>query len=265
VLSFAGFESATTLGEEAQHPVQSIPMAVLGTVIAASLFFVVASYAQVVGYGFGHVQELGQANVPLDELATRFISGAYAALLDFAATISALACTIGSLSAAARMLYALSRVGLVPNLAALDPKHRTPVRSVVVMSAANLACLLLRGARSDAPSYSGNVVTIGTLGLILVYISVTGAQAIEAFRSRLPVWCTIGALGTLLLLWPRGNSLYPAPPWPADPWPYIVAAYLVLGSSLVLFLPSVTRSEFMALTLSIDLGQESNFSSDRLR
>ena len=262
VVSFAGFEGATTLGEEAQHPVLSIPRAVIGTVIVASLFFVVVSYAQVVGYGLGHVQELGRASVPLDKLSTRFISGAYAGFLDFAATISALACAIGSLSAAARMLYALSRVGLAPNLAAMDPKRGTPTRSIVVMSAVNLVCLLLWGARSDATSYSGDIVTIGTLGLILVYIAVTGAQAIEAFRSRRPVWWMIGSLGAVLLLWPLGNSLYPAPPWPGDVWPYLVAAWLVLGVALVFFHPSVTRSEFMSPRLGGDSGQESDFSSD---
>jgi amino acid transporter len=239
VLSFAGFEGATTLGEEAQHPVRSIPKAIMGTVIVASLFFVFVSYAQVVGYGLGHVQDLGRASVPLDELSTRFISGAYAGFLDFAAAISALACAIGSLSAAARVLYALGRAGLAPHLAVVNPRHGTPARSIVVMSAANLVCLLLWGAR-DAASYSGDMVTIGTLGLILVYISVTGAQAIGAFRSRRPVWWMIGSLGAVLLLWPLGNSLYPAPPWPGNVWPYIVAAWLVLGLALAFFRRSVT-------------------------
>jgi amino acid transporter len=261
VLSFAGFEAATTLGEEAQHPVRSIPKAVMGTVIVASLFFVLVSYAQVVGYGLGHVQELGQASVPLDELSTRFISGAYAGFLDFAASISALACAIGSLSAAARMLYALGRAGLAPNLAVVDPQHGTPARSIVVMSAVNLVCLLLWGAR-NATSYSGDIVTIGTLGLILVYISVTGTQAIGAFRSRRPVWWMIGSLGAVLLLWPLGNSLYPAPPWPGNVWPYIVAAWLVLGLALAFFRRSVTGPEFMSLRLRGDSGQESDFSTN---
>ena len=261
VLSFAGFEGATTLGEEARHPGRSIPNAVMATVIVASLFFVLVSYAQVVGYGLDHVQELGQANAPLDKLSTRFISGAFAGFLDFAAATSALACAIGSLSAAARMLYALSRAGLAPSLAAVDPKHGTPARSIVAMSAVNVVCLLLWGARSDATSYSGDIVTIGTLALILVYISVTGAQAIGAFRSRRPVWWMIGSLGAVLLLWPLGNSLYPAPPWPGNVWPYVVAAWLVLGVLLVFFRPAATRFAFVSPGLRPDPGQESDLAS----
>jgi amino acid transporter len=244
VLAFAGFEGATTLGEETRSPVRSIPKAVMGTVIAAALFYVLVSYAQVVGYGLDHVQVLSQASAPLDELSTRFISGTFAGFIDLAAATSALACAIGSLSAAARMLYALSRAGLAPSLAEVDTKHGTPTRTILVICAMNLACLSLWGARSDATSYSGDLLTIGTLALILVYMGVTVAAAIGALRSRRPVWWITGSLGTVLLLWPLWNSLYPAPPWPGNVWPYVVAAWLVLGTSIVFFWPSTTRFGF---------------------
>lgn len=240
-LSFAGFEGATTLGEETHNPGRSIPKAIMGTVIAAVLFYVLVSYAQVVGYGPDHMGEFGRASAPLDELSTRFVSGTFAGFLDFAAATSALACAIGSLSAAARMFYALSRAGLTQDVAEVDAKHGTPARSIVLIGAVNLACLLLWGARSDAADYSGNIVTIGTLALILVYISITGAQAVDAFRGRFPTWWTIGALGSVLLLWPLANSLYPAPPWPGNVWPYVVAGWLVFGPLLAFFRPSVAR------------------------
>jgi amino acid transporter len=260
VLAFAGFEGATTLSEETRNPRQSIPRAVMGTVIAAGLFYVFVSYAQVVGYGLDHVQVLGQTSAPLDELSTRFISGAFAGFLDLAAATSALVCAIGSLSAAARMLYALSRAGLAPSLALVDAKHGTPTRSILVIGAVNLAFLFLLGARSDARSYSGNLVTIGTLALILVYMGVTGAQAIGALRSRRPVWWVIGSLGTVLLVWPLWNSLYPAPPWPGNVWPYVVAAWLVLGALIVFFRPSATRFGFTSPELAAGGGRELDIS-----
>jgi amino acid transporter len=114
--SCSWFEEATTLGEETSDPERAIPVAVFGTVVAALMFYVLVSYAQVVGYGIENAALLGQASAPLDELSTRFISGGFAGFLDLAATVSALACTIGALSAAARMLFALSRAGLLPGL-----------------------------------------------------------------------------------------------------------------------------------------------------
>jgi amino acid transporter len=243
VLSFAGFEGATTLGEETRDPGSSIPKAVVGTVSAAVVFYVFVSYAQVIGFGVDNAQMLGHASAPLDELSTRFISGTFAVFLDFAAATSALACAIGSLAAAARMLYALSRAGLLPGLDEVDARHGTPARAVWIMAAINLVCLFLWGARSDSVSYSGDVATIATLALILVYIGVAGAQAADAFSGRRPAWWINGCLGMILLAWPLWNSVYPLPAWPGNVWPYIVGAWLVLGILIACFCPSVTPFE----------------------
>jgi amino acid transporter len=243
ILAFAGFEGAATLGEESRDPRQSIPMAVMGTVIAAALFYVVVSYAQVIGYGLDQVEALGQANAPLDELSTRFISGGVAGFLDGAIATSALASAIGSLSAAARMLYALGRAGLARCLANIDAQRGTPVLSILTVGLVFVTGLLFWGAQSDAMSYSGNVVTIGTLSLVLVYISVAGVHAIEAFRDRRLVSSMVGWLGALLLLWPLWNSLSPAPPWPGNLWPYVVVAWLLLGAVIGLVRVPVTQSE----------------------
>jgi amino acid transporter len=160
---------------------------------------------------------LGRVAAPLDDLSRRFISGTFAGLMDFAAAISAFARVVGSLSAASRILYALGRSGLAPSLVEVESKHGTLVRSIKVVG--DLLCLLLWGARSDAIGYSGNIVTVGTLSLILVYVSVTAAQAVHAIRCRRLVWWITCSLGTVLLFWPLWNSVYPAPPWPGYLWP----------------------------------------------
>jgi amino acid transporter len=187
------------------------------------------------------VQELSQASAPLDELSTRFISGNFAIILDCAAAISALACAIGSSSAAGRTLYALSRTSSAATLAEFNSTRSTPTYSLLVIGLANLVCLLTWGPRFGAVSYSGNVATIGTLALILVYISVTGAQAIDALRRRRSTWFAVGCLGAVLLIWPLWNSVYPAPHWPENAWPYVVMAWLMLGMLFVLLRPSVAR------------------------
>ena len=49
VFSFVGFESATAFGAEAKRPLVTIPRAVIGSVIFAAAFFVIATYAEIVG------------------------------------------------------------------------------------------------------------------------------------------------------------------------------------------------------------------------
>jgi amino acid transporter len=50
-LSFAGFEAAATLGEEARKPRQDIPRAILGTAIFGGLYFVFVTAVEMMGFG----------------------------------------------------------------------------------------------------------------------------------------------------------------------------------------------------------------------
>src|SRR5262249_13611800 len=52
-LSFAGFEAAATLGEEAHRPTRDIPRAILLTAIFGGLYFVVVTAVEVMGFGAG--------------------------------------------------------------------------------------------------------------------------------------------------------------------------------------------------------------------
>jgi len=88
VLSFAGFEGATTLGEEVTNPRRSIPIAVAGTVMLAGAFFVFVSYAQAIGYGTDQIAMLGNASAPLNDLAIRYVSRDFATAIDLAAAFS---------------------------------------------------------------------------------------------------------------------------------------------------------------------------------
>ncbi len=59
VFSFVGFESATAFGAEAKRPLVTIPRAVIGSVLFATAFFVIATYAEILG--------LRHASQPLDK------------------------------------------------------------------------------------------------------------------------------------------------------------------------------------------------------
>src|SRR5215831_16589938 len=142
VLSFAGFEGAATLGEETQNPQRNIPIAILGTCALAGVFYVFVAYAQVMGYGLAATKELGNASAPLNDLAITYISRDFATAIDLAAAISAFSCALGSLNAAARLLFALGRAGLGPHIGDVHPVHGTPGAAVILsslMCAASLA------------------------------------------------------------------------------------------------------------------------------
>jgi amino acid transporter len=241
VLSFAGFEGAATLGEETGNPRRAIPIAILGTVILAGLFYVFASYVEVVGFGLDRIKALASDSAPLNTLALKFGSRGFAALFDIAAALSAFSCALGSLSAAARLLFALGRAGLAPRLGAVHQTHGTPGAAVLAIGGIMLAGILSWAPLVGPGDYYGAMGTIGTLALILVYIGVTAAETVDALRARRGVWAVFGVGGTLLLLWPLYNSLYPVPAYPANLWPYLVVLYLLLGAGLLALRPAPGR------------------------
>ena len=50
-LSFAGFEAASTLGEETKRPNRDIPRAILGVAIFGGIYFVVVTAVESMGFG----------------------------------------------------------------------------------------------------------------------------------------------------------------------------------------------------------------------
>ncbi|MEY4376521.1 MAG: hypothetical protein RJB26_1071 [Pseudomonadota bacterium] len=228
VLSFAGFEGAATLAEETRQPERAIPVAVLGTVVLAGVFYVFAAYVQVVGFGLDHLQELAHDAAPLDTLALRYGSSGLGLALNLAAALSAFSCVLGSLNAAARMAMVLAR----PSghaLAQVHPKHGTPATALLACAAVMSAGVVLWAPWVGAGAYYGSIGTIGTLALILVYMGVTSAHGADALHEKQTASAVVGGLGTVVLIWPLYNSVYPVPAWPANLWPYVVVVLLVLG------------------------------------
>jgi amino acid transporter len=77
IFAFVGFESATTLGDEAREPRRTIPRAVMLTTLVVGIFYVVVSYAVTIGYGLSpaHVNALANASTPFNTLADHYGNG----------------------------------------------------------------------------------------------------------------------------------------------------------------------------------------------
>jgi amino acid transporter len=243
VLSFAGFEGAATLGEETTNPYRSIPVAIVGTVVLAGLFYVFVSYAQVMGYGLDRMKALASASAPLNDLSIEYVSTNFATAIDIAAAVSAFSCALGSLSAAARLLFALGRAGLARPIGEVHAVHGTPGFAVIVCGGLCLIGILVWAPLRGAENYYDDLATIGTLALIVVYMAMTGAELADALAARRPIWSTFGILGTVALLWPLYNSVYPVPAFPGNLWPYLVVTWLVLGALLPTIRPVISAAD----------------------
>src|ERR687893_35285 len=187
-LSFAGFEAAATMGEEAQEPRRDIPRAIPGVAIFGGLYYVFVTAVEVMGFGTDArgIENFTASGSLLGDLGSQFVAGWVGELITIGAAISAFGCTLACIVGATRLLYALSRdeVGPAP-LGAVSFRSGVPARSTATVAIGAyviiaLGWLVFGVAPFDLFMAPG---TIGTLILLLVYAPATIRAAKLLFLS----------------------------------------------------------------------------------
>jgi amino acid transporter len=232
LFSFVGFESATTLAAEARNPLKTIPRAVIQSAVLAGAFFIICAYAEVLGFHTAG-QDLGSSPAPMRLLAVVGGVPPLGVLIDIGALVSLFACTLGCITAAARVLLLMAHNGLAHgSLRNTHARNQTPGRAVVVTGLAAVlptAILAARGASGlDVYGWMGS---LATYGFIVAYALVCLAlpsylRHHGAFRvgAQIIPWIAGGAMVLALV-----GNLYPVPEGPYGKLPYIYLAYLSAG------------------------------------
>jgi amino acid transporter len=262
-LSFAGFEAAATLGEEAREPRRSIPRAILGTAIFGGVYFVFVTAVEVMGFGTDEagVAAFTASSSLLGDLGTQYVASWVGHLITIGAAISAFGCALACAVSAARLLFALCRDEVGPRvLAKVSATRGTPARATITVVVAvyviiGITWFLLGGEPFTLFVASG---TIGTLILLAVYALATiGAARLLFFSGRREVaaWeIVVPALALVLLGYTLLRNIVPYPEGGAGVYPAISAAWIVLGIVIVLVRPGAARRAGRLLTSSEGLG-----------
>jgi amino acid transporter len=249
-LSFAGFEAAATLGEEAHEPRRDIPRAILGTAIFGGVYFVFVTAVEMMGFGAdakGVVAFVNSGSL-LGDLGTQYVAAWVGDVITIGAAISAFGCALACAVGAARLLYALARDGADPfALSKISPARATPVRATAAVVIAmfvviGLASLVLAAKPLDLFIASG---TIGTLILLVAYaLATVGAARLLFFSGRREVagWeIIVPALALVLIAYTLFRNTWPYPTGAAATYPAVSAAWLLVGVVWVIACPAATR------------------------
>jgi amino acid transporter len=232
VFSYVGFESATAFGAEAKRALITIPRAVIGSVIFASLFFVIATYAEIVG--FAHAgKPLDQQTFPLGTLAQVYGIGYLRLPIEIGALCSAFSVCLACITTAGRIAYAMAEAGLLPAVfARIEPKHDTPNVAVTVVTALTLLIAIVALAMRVAPiDVFNNCGLLSSFGFILIYMLIAVAAAVYSRRLQalgaIDLVISVIALGLLVLatVW-LFESTAPAQRW----FVYYFLAFLAVGA-----------------------------------
>jgi len=243
-LSFAGFEAASTLGEETTSPRRDIPRAILGVAIFGGIYFVIVTAVEAMGFGTSAkgVSAFVASQSLIGDLGRTYVSSWIGNIITIGAMVSAFSCALACCVGASRLVFALSRDGLLhSSLARVAPGRRTPTMSTaaVVLAAYVIIAFTWFVLRGDPFTLFGVSATIGTLILLVVYIMATigmmklvffsGGPAGGGERRVRPWEIVIPVLGIVILGYTLFRNVWPLPVGVAWWGPGVAIAWLVLG------------------------------------
>ena len=213
-----GFETAANLAEETAEPKRSIPRAVLLSVIAVTIFYLIAAYAQVAGFGFNLDNLAAAAGAPLFALGAAKAAGGFGSdtidkILEVVVLLDILAVGVGAAVASTRGVFAMARDRRLPSpLAKVHAKHGTPTGAIVLLMVVNVGFIAANQSGTlfccpATPHYFSIFVwasTFGGFALVVVYLVMSGGalaglsqfpkKASVAVAAVLGIGLTIGAI-----------------------------------------------------------------------
>lgn len=246
VFSYVGFESATTLGDEAKAPLRNIPRAVIISTVISGTFFVILSYIEVLGFQ-GTSIKFNESTAPMNDLANFAGVGFFGVLISLGCLISLFACSLASINAGARILFSMGRHGIFhDSIGRAHGRNETPhvavTLSALVAFLAPATLSLFGRTPLEAYAYFG---TIATYGFLVAYILISIAAPIYLRREHQLRWTDVlfAVLGVAFMVIPvlgsvgvpGEGSLFPVPPAPYNVFPYLFLLYLIVGAGWFLF------------------------------
>lgn len=250
LLSFAGFEAAATLGEEAHNPRKDIPRAILGTAIFGGVYFTVMTAIEMMAFGPDEsgVKKFIDSSALMGDLGTQYIGAWIGEVITLGAGISAFACCLACIVGASRLLFAISRDLRPGHPLARISAYGTPAAAAGVVTGAvaliaAFCAIVCHAQPFDTFLWSG---TIGTLILLVAYVLATiGCIKLVFIDKKLPVptWQVVIPFGALLMLgYTIWRNVFPYPTsGPERFFPIVAFGWLLLVTIVMFAVPGLAR------------------------
>jgi APA family basic amino acid/polyamine antiporter len=204
--AYIGFDAVSTSGEEAEKPRRDLPIAIVGSLLIATIIYIVVALVTV---GLAPTSKLSGSTAPLaDALKLGGGYGSWAAdILSLGALVAITSVVLTILYGQTRIMFALTRDGLLPRGYGKLSKRRTPVR-ITVSFAIAIAILAALVPLTEI----AKLVNIGTLfAFVLVNIGVIVLRHTEpdldrGFRVPFVPWFPLIGVALCIYLMTRLES-----------------------------------------------------------
>jgi amino acid transporter len=251
--SYAGFESAASLGHEAKDAHRNVPRAILRLVIGLSALYLIATYPEVLGF-----KGLTGDSTPLPVVAANAGVSWTSWIIDITLGIAMIVFAAAVINSGARSLFTLSREQALPKLfGAVHRGYRTPYLSILLIGAIGLA-LGLYGTVSPYGRLQWDVYVgiVSSYAYLLAYLLVAIGTPLwlRRIRALTPGSLAVSVLAAAGIGYVIYKNLIPVPPAPYNVLPYVFAGLIVIGLAwylyLALYRPEVARRVGTIQTLS---------------
>jgi APA family basic amino acid/polyamine antiporter len=199
--TFVGLDAVSTAGEEVKNPRRTMPLAILIALATVTVVYVTTALVAVAAQPADRFegQEAGLAAILQDVVGASWPGTVLAA----GAIISIFSVTLVVLYGQTRILFAMSRDGLVPSVFhKVNPRTITPVRNTVIVSVAValLAGLIPIDFLSEMTSI-GTLVAFIVVSVGVIVLRVTAPDLPRGFKvPGYPVTPVLSVIGCILII-----------------------------------------------------------------
>ena len=167
-----GFEAAADLAEETQSPEKTVPKAVTRSLIGAAVAgLIILSLLILVA---GDISFSQQQSNPLMHILEQAIGVQWTTAIMIFVVISILACAVASMATASRLLYSMSRDGMLPFsgwLSRVNTKTQTPQSATIAVWAFSCLAVIFFQRIEVITSVSALASFIGYAGIMMACVS----------------------------------------------------------------------------------------------
>lgn len=132
--TLVGFETASNMAEEAKDPTRTVPRAIIGSVVAASVLGMV--FVIILTISITDMAKVSNTESPVAEIMNQRFGPGFERPLLAAITLAFFGAALVSMASGARYIYAMARDGRFPAskmFRRVNPKTRTPIPATVLV------------------------------------------------------------------------------------------------------------------------------------
>lgn len=232
VYLFVGWENSASLAEETSEPRRNVPKAIYSSVLLMTVSYVLFMYSTVVSYNY-NAAAMTQSLVPFIDAAQK-ISGILAFLGYIAGFTSVMSSMIAASNSQSRLIFNAAREGLLPSSLAKLSRRHTPWASFLVFFGVSLAIVYIFGWNVAPVVFFGDIATLGTILIALVYLVSNVALPVYYWRKMRKQFSwfrhlVLPVIGVFAIGFPLWALVEPGQEAPFNYFPWIALGIVVLA------------------------------------